>query len=1172
MPTTRYGVRVGLSTSKRYSVLTSAAPILSNQKRYGVQVENRVIITKKYPVTLLAYSLRYAYSEQETRARRKEREIPTSLLQRDVATDESLNEQHVFLEHLVRSNAEGMHADVVCNDLETGQEASYLSETFIHKDFKANPKQINENEAQIDALSAVQKKHEQDVLIQGNIQAERFLGISEAVDLSLETSNKNEVQTVHSAETEIASSAGNEHNVISLNMEPTVRDKIIRLADESILSKSVYVSEMHTSELSATETARIERPIQVGSLSEMDASDSPYKDTFEHRIYSASYIKEIHDTHELRPWILERVQMDHAMIDHFDSIQEYGRITDVSLDQINAVPEFNRSTDAFYDESFDATRKGHTFEAINAAVSITNPLETVHYAGISMMSLASFEQIESSTVLLEQKRAHSDRRQTAAMITLPEQADRFTRVMHAFKVEHDHVNNNGQIINSILAENDHSTIIPSLQDMWLTDMISANKGVANVRPAIRSKGTVSIRNSREWSAYASGITQANDNVIAQDIMIQSLERADNIAGEWLHMLEDTLERTVGNRAVVPAEIRTLEKGDHRVKEVLSAEVLPLLQGKTFEKSFDALLETMDAGEKDGRLVEEARTEAAGRIRADRPSELTDALRGSLIGNIESVVHDEHEKGLLVEAILNVTLDDSELGMLKSADKDGLFDDTERAARSNSDRYVQLNDLVQGNQKTVIDVAVISSLELGNYYERAVEAEESRVLKAHASDSWLASVMNESTQAKALETQGEATTAILEPVRRMMETEFAEPVHLEQAIRETNVISQIENINSAGKVTDYNTYMVTHESALANHIPDDAWMSKTLPALHETSRSGIETMEAIFDAVTTKQEEFEVADTRLDGALGAARDVEEQRIDSSVRKQAERTALLTDPDRGETSFRDNEAMLSLPAAMNRTSGVQAAIQDEYEPSRRADGETNAIRNDVQTSLYAGNEQIAYIESFENGLRWSEQTAQEVDTFAHAERLHVELTYRSDQLDQAERMSENDAIHFLMPTAERVSENDSILSGIIEQADQMDQILASLEKIESGDRIAVNETFMTLFDASDRRYLEEVMFEAWDRAQTVTKPARLDVGTTAERISVNYTELADYDLGAKTMKFGVLVDAETADHRSVEAANLEEYAPSELIVKKKKKIWLIPAHGNHWNNWSGWKKTR
>lgn len=1168
MPTTRYGVRVGVNVQKKYSVLTSAAPILSNQKRYGVQVENRVILTKQYPMTSRSYSLRYAHSEQETRARRKEREISASLLVGTTALDDEVNELEIALNESFIAKTDRMHTDALRDVLETMRPQALATDALMHP--MAHGSNNTWDWIQMSEADTGIVRHDRLMTI---VEQEQSVYVSEnpeVVRSALEATDALQVQDAEPISLISGIPTSNNHETAFVRQEPVVRSNMIKHVEESSINHAKYTSELFSTYLSLPEMAQVDRPIQRATLSEMDMADSPYMETFEHRIYSASYISEIHDTSELKPWSMNRHQLDIGLMDKMIFAKEYGRTENVGYEALESSIPLER-----------------LYHGTQTALTVTKPLLTIRETDLSGIDEVIFEQVAPDTILLEQQQALLEQTATDACANTAEQTNRFTRIMHASEQQTDRFFNDGQIIPSIQSNPDVSTIKPSLREIHRTDPIVAVKGVGNIRPAVESTIDKVERYGRQWNLHLSKLDRANGNVVIHSGSLDTFEQSEYLATKWTHMILDVLERSNGNRAIISALSDQVNGVERYSEDALPVEEVSLIRGRGFEHSFDALLETMDAGDKDGRPVEETRIEAVSRIRIDHLSEMADAFRGALNGNVELVTQNQQEKSIRSNIVKPSTFDDQERVTITSRIKDSAFSNTERVPRVIRERFMQLTEAVQVNAQPTLDEAILSTIETSIYADHEVEATESYISKAHTSDSWLSSVLNKSEQAKALATQGEAILAVSVQTERQAETEWVEAVTFDVTTRETNRNVHLEHAESAGKMTNYTTSLALHATAHVNVIPEDAWMNTLLSAVHETSILGIEAAETTLDTASAKQEEYEVDEIRMDGALGAARDVDEQRIDATVRKQAERTGMLTDSERGDTLLRDTEALLSVNVT-----------------TRRADAEMDTHRNDLLQFKRIDSDQIAYIDVFENGLRWSEQIANNVDAFMHAERLHVEPTYRSDQLDQAERMSENDAIHFLMPAAERLAENDALLSNVTEHAGRMDQVItavetidaaermdettamlnpidaaehisetpASLEPIDSAERVTVNETFLTQFDALERRYLDEAMFEDWYKAQRITKSARLEVGTTAERITVNYTQLADYTIGSKTMKSGVLIDAETAEHRAIEDADLAEYGASELIIKKKKKIWLIPAHGNHWNNWSGWKKTR
>jgi uncharacterized protein (DUF2164 family) len=72
MNVTRFGVFVQITNKrKQYALMTSAAPILSSQKRYSLKMDHRRVLGAIYPATLPKYSKRYGEERLPEIARRK---------------------------------------------------------------------------------------------------------------------------------------------------------------------------------------------------------------------------------------------------------------------------------------------------------------------------------------------------------------------------------------------------------------------------------------------------------------------------------------------------------------------------------------------------------------------------------------------------------------------------------------------------------------------------------------------------------------------------------------------------------------------------------------------------------------------------------------------------------------------------------------------------------------------------------------------------------------------------------------------------------------------------------------------------------------------------------------------------------------------------------------------
>lgn len=134
-------------------------------------------------------------------------------------------------------------------------------------------------------------------------------------------------------------------------------------------------------------------------------------------------------------------------------------------------------------------------------------------------------------------------------------------------------------------------------------------------------------------------------------------------------------------------------------------------------------------------------------------------------------------------------------------------------------------------------------------------------------------------------------------------------------------------------------------------------------------------------------------------------------------------------------------------------------------------------------------------------------------------------------------------------------------------QSDAILDEGDEIQS----AASEAVLEETDEATRTDDEAILFDPTEATRNAVEEVRNVVQDYAER-TMSYAEMVDHLEASRTIKEIVLTDQERAERKAIAEAVLEEIGDADKYVKKKKRIWLIPARGNHWNNWSNWKKTR
>lgn len=134
-------------------------------------------------------------------------------------------------------------------------------------------------------------------------------------------------------------------------------------------------------------------------------------------------------------------------------------------------------------------------------------------------------------------------------------------------------------------------------------------------------------------------------------------------------------------------------------------------------------------------------------------------------------------------------------------------------------------------------------------------------------------------------------------------------------------------------------------------------------------------------------------------------------------------------------------------------------------------------------------------------------------------------------------------------------------------QSDAILNEGDEMQS----VATEAVLEGIDDATRTDDEAILFDSTEATREAIEEVQIAVPDYAER-TMSYAEMVDHLEASRTIKEIVLTDQERAERKAIAEAVLEEIGDADKYVKKKKKIWLIPARGNHWNNWSNWKKTR
>lgn len=314
-----------------------------------------------------------------------------------------------------------------------------------------------------------------------------------------------------------------------------------------------------------------------------------------------------------------------------------------------------------------------------------------------------------------------------------------------------------------------------------------------------------------------------------------------------------------------------------------------------------------------------------------------------------------------------------------------------------------------------------------------------------------------------------------------------------------------------------------------------------------------------EAGTLKHKEFLSELKIMDGVIGAGKPVLEMPLDFAKRQEKVITAVVKEQTKSNSANRVEDAALFSASLSDRTIKEIEVSEKEISPARRPEKVVNTHLLVPDRAERTYNTELALLLQQEKTVRKSKVITTQHIAADVTKRLTMIETAVLKVMDDTERVSTADnAILQSLDAAERSILLDEALlmesisaerSGegietIIRNSDPLERVTetdAQLSEHHSGQRVAVN----------------EVQFVHSD---------------TVDRVAVDYATLIEFSTAAKTMKSGVLVESETVGRIAVEETILLEQDQIELYVKKKKKIWLIPARGNHWNGWSGWKKTR
>lgn len=314
-----------------------------------------------------------------------------------------------------------------------------------------------------------------------------------------------------------------------------------------------------------------------------------------------------------------------------------------------------------------------------------------------------------------------------------------------------------------------------------------------------------------------------------------------------------------------------------------------------------------------------------------------------------------------------------------------------------------------------------------------------------------------------------------------------------------------------------------------------------------------------EVALVKHKEFLAELKLMDGVLGAGKPVLEMRISSAKRNEKTVQASFVEPTKAEDANRIESGTLLPIYPSTRTIKELEGVEKETIHTKRPEKimNTQLYVSDHAERTY--NTELALLLQQSKTTRRTKVINTQIKQNDVTKRLNMTDIAIIKSTHAVERVNNTDvAMSCFTEPVERASRPDAALLTESISSDRNDEGIETL--IRSGEqleRVTQTDSQMSDHDATQRIAIEET---------------QLIESVPVDRVTINYAEMVEFSHAMKTMKSGVLVEAETVNRIAVEETILFEQEKVELYVKKKKKIWLIPARGNHWNSWSGWKKTR
>jgi len=361
------------------------------------------------------------------------------------------------------------------------------------------------------------------------------------------------------------------------------------------------------------------------------------------------------------------------------------------------------------------------------------------------------------------------------------------------------------------------------------------------------------------------------------------------------------------------------------------------------------------------------------------------------------------------------------------------------------------------------------------------------------------------------------------------------LHVQREVRNT-VLQQIDSLESS---MTHPVYMQEIDSIEKSYSNDEVMLIETEPLSRNVTRSAhvdpqlslirndtakegvLHDLEAIDRTsnlvegtlqqhayLSIQPKQYDAAVLTYDGLLGAAIPVQEYRFDGMVRKNEERSVKMVDQ-----------------------SYVKAFNKAEF---------TNVVEMD-EASIHVVPLETA-IQRVYKPTRRAKHVHTHIARATKMDRFYQGISTTLIAFDFTARKYSDHLIHM------------DVLDGMARSNDKNATVIWTPEAM---DRMREKDAFMIDPESVKRRDIEDAYVIDTEKV---------------ERIAVNYTTLLEYSYANKTLTSGVIVSADRMERVAIENTTVQEFDELELLIKKKKRIWLIPTRGNSWDPWSISKKTR